>query len=978
MKLFCTILLFIYPLFGELYAQSGSGSQSGLSSGKGDVTLLLSSAASPRMKFGAERLAKAFRELGYKVTIRVGEDKAGNAGEKKIASDGLQVVIDEHSGEPGIAKEGEHSRDTGTSKEGFMIVADKKRIRIAGADGSGALYGCLELADRIRSTGRWPMGLRVKDHPEMVLRGACIGMQKPALLPGRGPYEYPYTPENFPWFYDKTLWIRYLDSMVNNRMNTLYLWNGHPFASLVRVADYPYAVEVDDATFKKNEEIYRFLTAEADRRGIWVIQLFYNIIVSKPFAEKNHLKTQDRNRPIVPLIADYTRKSIAAFVEKYPNVGLMITLGEAMEGVGQDDIDWFTGTILPGIKDGLRALGRTDEPPVVLRAHDTDGPAVMKAALPLYGNLYVEAKYNGEALTTYTPHGSWAELHQKLSRISKGLIENVHIMANLEPFRYGSADFVQKCVQAMHQVYGANGLHLYPQASYWDWPYTADRIDEGNKTEPFGKAAILSKSEDRLLEMDRDWIWYKEWARYAWNCHRDRKEEIRYWSRQLAVKYGCKEEQGRTILEGYEQAGEIAPKLLRRYGITDGNRQTLTLGMLMTQLIDPERYGLFTLLYESEGPEGEMLGQYVEKEWKRQAHSGETPLQVSEEVKAAGEAAVQALDRVAPFITKDRGEFGRLRNDMYCYKALADCYAYKAQAALSVLRYKYSNDLRDLEKAQPLLQRSLVSFRELTQLTNSSYWYANSMQTQQRKIPMRGVDGTYKTWAEMLPVYEKEALVFGGHLDSLRAGQADGDGRDSGKAAQVVNPGQPNAVKETTLFQTATVELMTKGEGAYTVDSGSRIYTEPSFLLRAVAAPLKNSRGIMLSAQQQILKGTEIQFRNEEPVDLLVGFFEVKAAGLKSADPKEAGIFLAPPQLETDASANDYGQADVKIVHGLVIEGLPAVNVHAWSFPAGRHTLVLGKGMCLVLGFVKPGEKRKGYEPGLNEGGKKNLDWLFE
>ena len=37
---------------------------------------------------------------------------------------------------------------------------------------------------------------------------------------------------------------------------------------------------------------------------------------------------------ITPLIADYTRKSIAAFVEKYPNVGLMVTLGEAMEGVG--------------------------------------------------------------------------------------------------------------------------------------------------------------------------------------------------------------------------------------------------------------------------------------------------------------------------------------------------------------------------------------------------------------------------------------------------------------------------------------------------------------------------------------------------------------------------------------------------------------------------------------------------------------------
>ena len=166
--------------------------------------------------------------------------------------------------------------------------------------------------------------------------------------------------ETFPWFYDKKLWIQVLDSMLENRMNSLYLWNGHPFASLVRLKDYPYAVEVDDATFKKNEEMYRFLTTEADKRGIWVIQMFYNIIVSKPFAEKHKIKTQDRERPIIPLIADYTRKSIAAFVEKYPNVGLMVCLGEAMEGTGNDDIEWFTKTIIPGVQDGLKALGKTE------------------------------------------------------------------------------------------------------------------------------------------------------------------------------------------------------------------------------------------------------------------------------------------------------------------------------------------------------------------------------------------------------------------------------------------------------------------------------------------------------------------------------------------------------------------------------------------------------------------------------------------
>ena len=152
----------------------------------------------------------------------------------------------------------------------------------------------------------------------MVMRGTCIGLQKTVYLPGHGVYEYPYTPENFPWFYDKQEWVKYLDMMVENKYNSLYLWNGHPFASLVKLKDYPFALEVDEETFKKNEEIFSFLTHEADRRGIWVIQMFYNIILSKPFADHYGLKTQDRHRPITPLISDYTRKSIAAFIEHYP------------------------------------------------------------------------------------------------------------------------------------------------------------------------------------------------------------------------------------------------------------------------------------------------------------------------------------------------------------------------------------------------------------------------------------------------------------------------------------------------------------------------------------------------------------------------------------------------------------------------------------------------------------------------------------
>ena len=283
---------------------------------KEKVYVVVPSKAAPRVAFGAAQLVKNLKTWGY--------DAVTTADTKNIKGNIIVLHVDASKG-PG--------------KEGFLIEAADKKINITGADESGVLYGCLELLEQSKTAKKLPVNLKLQDQPEMVLRGACIGVQKPYYLPGRNVYEYPYTPEVFPWFYDKQLWIQYLDSLVANRMNSLYLWNGHPFASLVRLKDYPYAVEVDEATFKKNEEMYSFLTTEADKRGIWVIQMFYNIIVSKPFAEHHNIKTQERERPITPLIADYTRKSIAAFVEKYPNVGLMVCLGEAMEGVGPVDIE---------------------------------------------------------------------------------------------------------------------------------------------------------------------------------------------------------------------------------------------------------------------------------------------------------------------------------------------------------------------------------------------------------------------------------------------------------------------------------------------------------------------------------------------------------------------------------------------------------------------------------------------------------------
>ena len=856
------------------------------------VNIVTNKKATARELYAKEYLQKKLTALGYEVTPKKG----------------LRITL---------------SVSGSGAAEGYTITKSKQGLTVTGNDATGVIYGCVELAERAKQTGALDAVKPISDQPQMVMRGTCIGLQKTVYLPGHGVYEYPYTPENFPWFYDKAEWIKYLDMMVENKMNSLYLWNGHPFASLVKLKDYPFAIEVDDATFQKNVDMFSFLTHEADKRGIWVIQMFYNIILSKPFADHYGLKTQDRHRPITPLISDYTRKSIAAFIENYPNVGLLVCLGEAMATI-DDDVKWMKETIIPGIKDGLAASKRKDIPPVVLRSHDTDGPLVLKESLPLYPNIYTMSKYTGESLTTYTPGGPWGETHRQLAEAAPVHIDNVHILANLEPWRWSSPAFIQKTVQAMHRVHHSKGLHLYPQASYWDWPYTADKLPNGQ----------------RLKQLDRDWMWYQAWGRYAWN--EQRGDDRSYWRQQLADYYGIDTLAADRVLSAYDEAGEIAPKLLRRFGITEGNRQTLLLGMKIAQLVNPYKYTIYPGFYESCGPEGEKLIEYVEKEWKGEKHVGEMPLDIVDQCVLHGMEARQYLDFIEP--TRHQDEFQRVRNDMTSYELFARSFRWKVKAAQQVLNYKWTKDIKYLDAAVPMLEMSQRVWDALAAQTADTYLYANSMQTAQRRIPVGGDGGKMKTWSELATVYQEE-------LDNLKA-NIQKMKHPTASAAGDIAAATPAKVK--LLSPTATVPLR-KGAVIFEKREDTKV--------DSIAPELAQMQAIVLNRDTTRIAGTTIEFESETPVKMLVGFFQ-------DDDPKWAN----PPKLEIDATGNEYGQAEPVLTNAISIMQMPKVNIHQYSLPAGRQTLRLPKGIIMIAGFTANDIQPR--DCGLNGAGNE-VDWLF-
>lgn len=920
------------------------------------VSILIPTNAAPRVEFGAEKLVEALKAVKLEGTIFRVEPKAiftinPQPGPKIRINPSAHigsVIVPWGATESRVAslRRGISEREsfalTPAKADGFPIVT--------GADDSGKLYGCLELAKRIRKTGKVPVGLRFTDRPAMTLRGTCVGLQKTTILPGRKVYEYPYTPELFPWFYDKELWVEYLDFLVEHRFNALFLWNGHPFGSLVRLPDYPEAVEVSPDVFEKNVEMFRWLATECDRRGIWLVQMFYNILLPKPLADKHGIPTQ--LAAPTPLASDYTRKAIAEFLRQYPNVGLMVCLGEALQGT-ENQINWATNTILPGVLDGMKAAGLKEQPPVVIRTHAMNPEAVIPECFKVYTNLYTETKFNGESLTTYEVRGKVQATHLTMAKLGPHII-NVHILSNLEPFRYGAQRFIRKCMQAARDRLGASGLHLYP-LSYWNWPYSPDIVDgtarlTGGDNPPRQASVGLLARQDRqvarstpLKQWDRDWVWFEAWGRYAWNPDIPEPEDRTYWIGRLSDFYGCDTNTAVKILDAYNDAGEVAPMLIRRFGITEGNRQTLSLGMTLDQLVNPNRYNAIRDLWESLAPPGERLDEYVRKEWNKEPHIGETPGSVIADCLRFSSNAVALLAQASLHVTQNRDEFNRLSNDLQCIHLMAHHYGAKARAAELVLMHSYSKDIAHMEMAERALAESVEWFAKLTELTKDKYHFANSLQTGHRKIPFPCVVGGVVTnyhWTHVLPLYERELADFRMRVAELNE----------------TKTGTEKTIAQVAAWPAAKLTLISTNAETYEVKIGARPFMDRQYVITGLAQELTGLTGIRFSHEAaKNGRYTPVEFEVSEPVFMLIGFFNERRE-----------IWLQVPNPDEAADASERGWVEPVLLNAATIEGCPSVNVHAVRYGVGRHRLeVPGKGSFVVLGVVPQMVKLERRDAGL-------------
>lgn len=901
------------------------------------ITIIKNETCSVRIELGIQRITEALQHAGYAVA----EEKMPENFEdyRNIPGKKLYAGVRKQDRFLQWLEENEilifHTKEP--EEEGFYIESCPARLTvISGGSETGALYGCMELKERVERMGEMPAEITFGDAPVFKLRGPAVGLQKTKVEAPRLTYEYPITPGRFPWFYDREMWTKFMDMLLDMRCNVLYIWSGHPFSSLVKVPDYPEALEVTEEEFQQNRELFGWLTKECDRRGIWVVLKFYNIHIPLPFARAHGLELLQSN--ISPLVADYTRQSIREFIKSFPHIGLMVCLGEALRGT-QNKTDWFIDTIIPGVKDGVREAGLAEEPPIILRGHDCDPIGAMEEAKKKYTNLYTMWKYNGESLTTYYPKGNWQKIHQSLSGLGTTHIMNIHILADLEPFQFNAPLYIQKCVQAGQSRYGCNGLHLYP-LFYWDWPYTPDKVSP------------------RLLQMDRDHIWFAAWFRYAWNPDREENTEREYWENVFARHYGISRESAEKLLAAQENAAQCAPKLLGRVGITEGNRQTLSLGMSMSQFTNVRRFRPNRELWESVARKGEQPDDYMKKEVNREPHLGETPYDCVEEVSAHAKKALALCEAVIKAEGEDREELNRLYTDAQAVYSMTISYCRKIEAAMEILRYKYTmdekcrGDITFLEKAEQKMAESLEEYKKLAALTQETYLYANSMQTPQRKIPFPNGE-TYGHWTACLPEYRKELEYFRAHLAELQQGSLPTD-----HAKEVT--AEPLKPAPYTLLKSESCET-------YELKKGESVFSDCSCKIINLAPELANLTGVRMGLGAAIEEGVTVKLELPQDSYVLVGYMNAKGVE-----------WLQLPDLETNTHADDRGGLTVVYANAMKAEACPPINIHAYRYEKGTHEIYFGTGAFLIAGVIASDTVMKPRNANLAGEGLETLDWLYE
>lgn len=477
--------------------------------------------SSPQQVYGATMLENSLEKKGYAVKEISSEDK-------------IVLTLD--------------TKQLGS--EAFSILTAGKKITITGGDERGLIYGCLSVTEDLNNG--------------IALKNIKSKNEKPFLPLRAIKFDLPwdtYRHSTALSLHDETCrdtvyWKAFLDMMVENRLNSLSLWNLHPYTFLIKPKNFPEASAWNEKEMKDWQTLFKTIFRMAKERAIDTYIIPFNIFVTPEFAkahnvamdnlEHHHFVRGDTSE----IVKRYTRECVTQMLNEYPELtGIGLTLGEGMAGMTpQQREDWMRETIIEGMRLANRksklihripfssttgSLGITNIETEKLTRKGIEAEADLGFT---EGPIWADMKFN------------WSHAHSttKLIKVHGGKLYDTYFhpeptkykvtwTARNEDFfclRWGVPSFVREHILKNTHSYSGGyfiGSETYIPAKDY---FTKDSIDIPWK-----------------YAFERQWLFYKIWGRLLYNPAA--KDDV--FKAEFMRRYG---KQGEPLLEASSLAGK--------------------------------------------------------------------------------------------------------------------------------------------------------------------------------------------------------------------------------------------------------------------------------------------------------------------------------------------------------------------------------------------------------------------------------------
>ena len=488
---------------------------------------------SPQAAYAASKLEVILKKRGYSI---------------KDSNDTYTITFSTKSGE--------------VASEGYSISNKGNAITIKGGDDRGLIYGTLSIVEDLRNG--MPLQ-KIKDKTET-----------PA---------YPFRAIKFdlPWdtyrhsvaldlhyetCRDVKYWESFLDMMVENRFNSLTLWNLHPFTFMIKSDKFPEASPYNDREMLEWKTLFRTIFKMAHERAIDTYLFPFNIFVSPEFAKAHNVAMDNLGHHFFvkgdtsAIIKEYTRECVRQVLQEYPTLtGMGITHGEGMGGMTPKEREiWISETIIEGMRLANRKSKLVHRIPLSANVGSGGSTSIeterltrevieAQGALPFIESpIWADLKYN------------WSHAHStpKLVKVHGGKLYDTYFKpepknykvtwtARNEDFfclRWGVPDFVRAHLAQSSQSYVGGyfvGSETYiPAVDYFT-----------NSTSPV----------PWTYAFERQWLFYKIWGRLLYNPATPNE----VFNSEFITRYG---KEGGNLLEAHALAGTTPLYLASSFDFT--------------------------------------------------------------------------------------------------------------------------------------------------------------------------------------------------------------------------------------------------------------------------------------------------------------------------------------------------------------------------------------------------------------------------